>query len=121
MSAQVHGATISGKATAAIAKFKAVIVSATADFFTQAGAADTKIVGMTITEAFNASDPVTVKLFGGGTFVGTANEAVVRGDFIEILANGFVGAGATATEFVALTGGGAGEYVEFCKVGDLIA
>ncbi len=120
MSAASHGQLISGLATAAYSKNTLVIPSATADYFTQAGAADAKIIGVLQNDTYAAGDPCTVKLFAPSTFISTANEAIVRGNYIEILANGKIGAGSGATQFVALTDGGQDEYVEYVQCWDLI-
>lgn len=115
-----HGQTISGYSTAAYSAYEVVIPSATADYFTRAGAADAKIVGVIQNTTYAAGDPCTVKLFAPSTFRGVANEAIVRGNYVEILANGRIGAGSGATDFVALTDGGQDEYVEFVQCFDMI-
>lgn len=120
MSAASHGQTISGYASGAYSKYELVIPSSTTDKFTRAGAADAKIIGMIMNDTYADGDPCTVKLFAPGTFLGVANEAISRGDYVECLANGRVGSGAGATQFVALTGAAQNEYVEFVEVKDLI-
>ena len=120
MSAASHGQLISGLATAAYSKNTLVIPSTTADYFTQAGAADTKIIGVLQNDTYAAGDPCTVKLFAASTHIATSNESIARGDYVEVLANGKIGSGSGITNFVALTAGGADEYVEFVQIWDLI-
>jgi hypothetical protein len=120
MSAASHGQMLSGYATAAYSKNELVIASTTADYFTRAGAADAKIIGIIQNDTYAAGDPCTVKLFAPGTFVAVSNESIARGDYVECLASGRVGSGAGATQFVALTAAAQNEYVEFVEVKDLI-
>lgn len=120
MSAASHGQTLSGYATAAYSKYELVVASTSADYFTRAGAADAKIIGMIMNDTYAAGDPCTVKLFAPCTFLGVANEAIARGDYVECLANGRVGSGAGITNFVALTAAAQNEYVEFVEIKDMI-
>ena len=120
MSAACHGRELSGYATAAYAMYTTVIPSTVANYFTQAGAADTKIIGVTMNETFAAGDPVTIRLFEAGTNIAVSNETVARGDWVECLASGKIGSGSGATDFVALSAGGSGEYIEFVGVRDMI-